>query len=36
VQAFRTAAAVVDAMTAEQLDVRIRTNPLKDLKGIGP
>jgi putative hydrolase len=36
VQAFRTAAAVVDGMTAEQLDVRIRTNTLKDLKGIGP
>jgi putative hydrolase len=36
VQAFRTAAAVVDTMTPEQLELRIRTNTLKDLKGIGP
>jgi putative hydrolase len=36
VQAFRTAAAVVDAMTPEQLELRIRTNTLKDIKGIGP
>jgi putative hydrolase len=36
VAAFRTAAAVVDTLTPEQLDLRIRTNTLKDLKGIGP
>jgi putative hydrolase len=36
VQAFRTAAAVVDALTADELDRRIRTGTLKDLKGIGP
>jgi putative hydrolase len=36
VQAFRTAAAVVDGLSAEQLDLKIRTNTLKDLKGVGP
>ena len=35
-QAFRTAAAVVDGLGAEQLDLKIRTNTLKDLKGVGP
>ena len=35
-QAFRTAATVVDALTAEELDRRIRAGTLKDLKGIGP
>ena len=34
--AFRTAAAVVDGLGDEQLDLRIRTNTLKDLKGVGP
>jgi putative hydrolase len=36
VAAFRTAAAVVDALPADQLDLKVRTNTLKDLKGIGP
>jgi putative hydrolase len=36
VQAFRSAAVVVDAMDDAELDRRIRTNTLKDLKGIGP
>jgi putative hydrolase len=36
VQAFRTAAAVVDGLTADQLDLKIATNTLKDLKGVGP
>jgi putative hydrolase len=36
VGAFRTAAAVVDAMDDAELDRRIRTNTLKDLKGVGP
>ncbi|WP_448628802.1 PHP domain-containing protein [Geodermatophilus sp. URMC 64] len=36
VQAFRSAAAVVDAMDDAELERRIRTNTLKDLKGIGP
>ncbi len=35
-QAFRTAAAVVDGLTAAQLDLKVRTNTLKDLKGVGP
>ncbi len=35
-QAFRTAASVVDTMDDAELDRRIRTNTLKDLKGIGP
>ena len=35
-QAFRTAAAVVDGLSPEQLDLKIRTNTLKDLNGIGP
>ena len=35
-QAFRTAAAVVDGLTDDQLDLKIRTNTLKDLKGVGP
>ncbi len=35
-QAFRTAAAVVDGLDDAQLDLKIRTNTLKDLKGIGP
>ncbi len=35
-QAFRTAAAVVDGLSADQLDLKIRTNTLKDLKGVGP
>ena len=35
-QAFRTAATVVDGLSPEQLDLKIRTNTLKDLKGIGP
>jgi putative hydrolase len=36
VQAFRTAAAVVDGLSDEQLALKIRTNTLKDLKGVGP
>ncbi|HEY4630906.1 MAG TPA: PHP domain-containing protein, partial [Blastococcus sp.] len=36
VQAFRTAAGVVDGLTDEQIDLKIRTNTLKDLKGVGP
>jgi putative hydrolase len=36
VSAFRTAAAVIDGLSAEQLDLKIRTNTLKDLKGVGP
>jgi putative hydrolase len=36
VGAFRTAAAVVDTLDAAELDRRIRTNTLKDLKGVGP
>jgi putative hydrolase len=36
VQAFRSAAVVVDAMDDAELERRIRTNTLKDLKGIGP
>jgi putative hydrolase len=36
VGAFRTAAAVVDAMDAAELDRRIATNTLTDLKGVGP
>jgi putative hydrolase len=36
VQAFRTAAAVVDRLDDEQLDLKIRTHTLKDLKGVGP
>jgi putative hydrolase len=36
VQAFRTAAAVVDGLSPEQLDLKIGTNTLKDLKGVGP
>ncbi|MPQ97963.1 PHP domain-containing protein [Modestobacter sp. I12A-02628] len=35
VQAFRTAAAVVDSLDADELDRRIRTRTLTDLKGIG-
>ena len=35
-QAFRTAAAVIDGLGAEQLDLKIRTNTLKDLRGVGP
>ncbi len=35
-QAFRTAAVVVDGLGEEQLDLKIRTNTLKDLKGVGP
>ena len=35
-QAFRTAAAVVDGLGDDQLDLKIRTNTLKDLKGVGP
>ncbi|RBY74834.1 PHP domain-containing protein [Blastococcus sp. TF02-09] len=36
VSAFRTAAAVVDGLGEDQLDLKIRTNTLKDLKGVGP
>jgi putative hydrolase len=36
VQAFRTAASVVDGLGDQQLDLKIRTNTLKDLKGVGP
>ena len=36
VQAFRTAATVVDGLSDDQLDLKIRTNTLKDLKGVGP
>ncbi|MGZ4670827.1 MAG: PHP domain-containing protein, partial [Blastococcus sp.] len=36
VGAFRTAAAVVDTLDDAELDRRIRTGTLKDLKGIGP
>ncbi|WP_212719149.1 PHP domain-containing protein [Blastococcus sp. CCUG 61487] len=36
VQAFRTAAAVVDGLDEDALDLKIRTNTLKDLKGVGP
>ena len=35
-QAFRTAATVVEGLSPEQLDLKIRTNTLKDLKGVGP
>ena len=35
-QAFRTAAAVVDALPEGELDRRIRTRSLTDLRGIGP
>jgi putative hydrolase len=36
VAAFRTAATVVDSLGDGELDRRIRTNTLTDLKGIGP
>jgi putative hydrolase len=36
VQAFRTAAAVVDQLDDAELDRRIRTKTLTDLRGIGP
>jgi putative hydrolase len=36
VSAYRTAAAVVDGLDDAELDRRIRTGTLKDLKGIGP
>jgi putative hydrolase len=36
VQAFRSAATVVDAMDDAELERRIRTKTLTDLKGIGP
>ncbi|RFU22452.1 PHP domain-containing protein [Geodermatophilus marinus] len=36
VAAFRTAAAVVDGLGPEELDRRIRTRTLTDLRGIGP
>jgi putative hydrolase len=36
VAAFRTAAAVVDTLDDAELDRRIRTNTLTDLKGVGP
>jgi putative hydrolase len=36
VQAFRTAATVIDGLDEAQLDLKIRTNTLKDLKGVGP
>jgi putative hydrolase len=36
VAAFRTAAAVVDGLDDAELDRRLRTGTLKDLKGIGP
>jgi putative hydrolase len=36
VQAFRTAAAVVDGLDEAALDLKIRTNTLTDLKGVGP
>jgi putative hydrolase len=36
VQAFRTAAAVVDRLAEGELDRRIRTRTLTDLRGIGP
>jgi putative hydrolase len=36
VQAFRTAAAVVDGLAEGELDRRIRTKTLTDLRGIGP
>jgi putative hydrolase len=36
VAAYRTAATIVDALPAEQLDLKIRTNTLKDIRGIGP
>jgi putative hydrolase len=36
VSAFRTAAAVVDTLDDAELDRRVRTNTLKDLKGVGP
>jgi putative hydrolase len=36
VQAFRSAAVVVDGMDDAELERRIRTGTLKDLKGIGP
>ncbi len=35
-QAFRTAAAVVDGLAEGELDRRIRTRTLTDLRGIGP
>jgi putative hydrolase len=36
VSAFRTAAAVVDTLGPDELDRRIRTRTLTDLRGIGP
>jgi putative hydrolase len=36
VAAYRTAATIVDALRPEQLDLKIRTNTLKDIRGIGP
>jgi putative hydrolase len=36
VAAYRTAATVIDALPPGQLDLRIRTNTLKDIRGIGP
>jgi putative hydrolase len=36
VAAFRTAAAVVDGLDDAELDRRLRTGTLKDLRGIGP
>ncbi|MEW2527482.1 PHP domain-containing protein [Streptomyces sp. NPDC047071] len=36
VRAFRTAAAAVAALTAQELDERVRTHTLEALKGIGP
>src|SRR3712207_8724070 len=36
VAAFRTAAAVVDTLGPDELDRRIRTRTLTDLRGIGP
>jgi putative hydrolase len=36
VAAYRTAATIVDALPPEQLDLKIRTNTLGDIRGIGP
>jgi putative hydrolase len=36
VAAYRTAATIVDALAPGQLDLKIRTNSLKDIRGIGP
>jgi putative hydrolase len=36
VAAYRTAASIVDGLSPEQLELKIRTNTLRELRGIGP